>query len=218
MESREVIDGIDSIYDSFNVIGNLRLHMRTVAAVGYLVMDCWKETSVRLNRDDIAAALLLHDLGNIVKFNFNNRSLWKGLKDEEILQWQTVRDDVVARYGSADDHMVTNRMAGEINPGSRVLYLVSTMLMEKAEEIIDSSDFDLKVCAYADQRVAPWGIATLKERFSDLTVRYVTASPGYFEGRLQLAEHLESEVLANTVLRPEDINSGSVNRYIPPSV
>lgn len=188
--------------------------MRTVAAVGSLVIDKWNVSTVQLNVEDIVATLLLHDLGNIVKFNFTNRSLWNGFTDQEIADWRIVRDEVAAKYCSTNDHEVTNSMAAELRPGARVLFLVSAMLMENAEAILDSSDFDLKLCAYADQRVAPWGIVTLKERFSDLAGRYTTLPRDYFVGRLELAERLESEVLANTSIGAGDINSESVNRCL----
>lgn len=214
MESREVIDRVESIYNRFNVIENLRLHMRTVAAVGSLLMDHWKGTAVSPVREDAVAALLLHDLGNIVKFNFGDRSLWNGMSDEEIEWWRTVRDDVVAKYHSTVDHEVTNRMAEQLELSDRLLFLISAMLMENAEAVIDSRDIELKICAYADQRVAPWGIATLSERFSDLTRRYSDTPEGYFEGRLLLAQQLESDVLASTTILPGDINEESVRRYL----
>jgi predicted HD phosphohydrolase len=42
----------------------LQLHMRRVAAVGELILSAESDAS----KDDVVAALLLHDLGNIVKF------------------------------------------------------------------------------------------------------------------------------------------------------
>jgi hypothetical protein len=38
--------------------------------------------------------------------------------------------------------------------------------------IAASDDFDLKICAYADQKTGPDGIVSLKDRFTELRERY----------------------------------------------
>ncbi|MDE1811126.1 MAG: HD domain-containing protein, partial [Candidatus Micrarchaeota archaeon] len=77
MEDSEIIQEINGIYDRFETPPSLRMHMFRVAAVGDMICQNWKNDSIRINRDEIVAACLLHDLGNIAKM---------GMRKEEELR------------------------------------------------------------------------------------------------------------------------------------
>lgn len=181
--------------------------MKRVTAVGELIIDSLPGTVELTAREDIVAALLVHDLGNIVKFDFTDSSMWRGYTSEEVRRWLGVRERVAANYNSTDDHMVTQRMVSEIGANGRVLFLVSGMLLENIRRVIDSDDFALKICAYSDQRVAPWGVVTLDERFLDLRRRYA-GRPGRLtldNGSREMAGELERQVLGAANMAPGDI-------------
>lgn len=67
MDGVQVRSSIKSIYDRFSIPRSLRLHMYRVASIAEMVCDNWK--GPRIEKDDIVAACLLHDVGNIVKFS-----------------------------------------------------------------------------------------------------------------------------------------------------
>jgi HD superfamily phosphodiesterase len=58
---------ISKIYEKFKVPSHLQDHMFQVASVAKLICDNFK---TEINEQDILHACLLHDIGNIVKFNF----------------------------------------------------------------------------------------------------------------------------------------------------
>ena len=215
MENDEIIGSIESIYDRFGIIGNLRQHMKTVAAVGDYIMDSRKAGKGGFGSTDVAAALLLHDLGNIVKFDFGNRDLWKGYGSEEIENWRKAREIVAVKYGSENDHELTSMMVRELGAGARISFLVSNMVYENIGNVLDSDDFELKVCTYADQRVAPSGVVSVKQRFSDLRLRYA-GRKGWNTSMLDDngAIELQGQVFAGTHIHPEDVKMEVLLPYI----
>lgn len=172
MESAEIVGSIEAIYDRFEIIWNLRQHMKTVAAIGEYILGSRRADAGSHDSSDVAAALLLHDLGNIVKFDFGNSDLWKGFGSDEIEDWRRMKSMVAEKYGSDNDHELTSMMVSEIGAGARVSFLVSNMIYENIGDVLKSNDLELKVCTYADQRVAPSGVVSVKQRFSDLRLRY----------------------------------------------
>ena len=156
MDSVQAISSISAIYDRFLVTRNLRRHMFRVASVAEMVCDNWK--GAPLDKDDVVAACLLHDIGNIVKFDFSKESTIKMLGEDgkSIAFWQKVKDDIVARYGKVDNE-VNHNMVAELGIDARVLFLVDHMggIFENKKR---GDDRELMVCSYADFRVEPMGI------------------------------------------------------------
>ncbi len=216
MESSRIARDIGQIYDRFEILPDLRMHMERVTAVGELIIDNLPEGIELYGREDVVAALLLHDLGNIVKFDFSDSSMWQGYTEKEMRRWLGVRERVAAHYNSTDDHLVTQQMAAELGASGRVLFLVSGMLLENMNRVIHSEDLALKICAYSDQRVAPRGVVTLAERFRDLRRRYAHR-PGRLtlnDGSYALVEELERQVLGAASMAPGDISDGSLTAYL----
>ncbi len=217
MDSDTVVRSIDGIYDRYRIIPNLRVHMKKVAAVGELVMDSWSDDRPEMRKVDVVAALLLHDIGNIVKFNFGDPVMWQGYTWTDMEYWKVVRDEVAGRYGSTSDHDVTSRMVEELGLDGRSAFLVRNMLLENIEFVLRSGDFELKICTYADQRVAPSGVVCIRERFEDLRRRYAGRPEFHFrpEGEA-LALRLEKQIFSRTTISPEAVNEESIARYLRP--
>lgn len=139
---------------------SLQIHMMQVAAVAEYILSSEIGDCSESNKNDVIAALLLHDLGNIVKFNLETEPYWKKIQKE-----------IIVKYGSVD-HEVTQNMIHELGVNERVAFLISEMGFENLQYVIDSNDMELKICLYSDQRVAPNGVVSLHERFVDLRKRY----------------------------------------------
>ncbi len=191
------------------------MHMYRVAAVAAAVFDA-RVSAMASNqagttdRDDLISACLLHDMGNIIKFNF------KVLGEEVSIQgadhWQTVRSDMIARYGR-DEHHATLAILDELGVSARVRGLVDCIGFLKNEDTLASGDMLRKIAAYADSRVVPNGIATLDDRLNDMYERYATRHPKdapETERNAKALYEIEKELFSGIVLRPEDITEESM--------
>lgn len=203
MESSVIISSVDEIYERFNIMPALQMHMRRVAAVAALILsiDCYAKT----NKDDVIAALLLHDIGNIVKFRLG----------EEDASWRKIQQEAIAKYG-LNDHKATEKMIHELGVNNRVALLISEMGFENLLNVIDSTDMEQKICLYADQRVAPHGVVSLQARFADLQNRYKdTPLKSRFDPEQEKrALLLEQQIFTNTSLQPSEINDQTIARFL----
>jgi hypothetical protein len=215
MEDREIIRSINRIYDRFDIVPHLRLHMFRVAGVGEYVIDNW-DSEGKPDKNRVVAELLIHDLGNIVKFDFKTKELWAGFTDSEKVRWKKSQDATIAKYGSDVDYVVTLAMAKEVGASEGILSILSTISEGTMDQVLESKDYGLQLCSYADHRVCPTGIVSLKERFADLRVRYKAKLGAEYRDvwNDSLGLRLEAGLLKNTALRPEEINDESVKPYI----
>ena len=191
---------IKDIYNQYKIPENLRLHMYRVAAVGLLVADLLGD-NVLLDKDIIKKTLLLHDIGNIVKFNFENNTL---LKEGEVEYFKKVRDEFISKYG-AEEHVVTLNIVKELNVPAKVIEILENTGSSKIHLTIKSDDWYKKVCSYADFRVAPYGVVSVEERFDDVIKRY--------QGREHVLADIEKtiEKKNNCLILEEQIQQRSVS-------
>jgi hypothetical protein len=202
MDSAEIISSINEIYDRFHIMPSLQMHMKRVAAVAELILTA-VSYSIKIDKDDVIAALLLHDLGNIVKFKLEDDPAWKKIQQKTI-----------AKYGSVD-HEVTEKMIQELGVSDRVASLISGMGFDNLHNVIESDDIELKICLYADQRVAPRGVVSLHERFADLRKRYKGTSLENRYDALQekKARLLEDQIFKNSSLNPLEITDLTIEQF-----
>ncbi len=155
------------IYTKYQIPENLQLHMYRVAAVGLVVADFIGD-SVKLDKDIVTTTLLLHDVGNIIKFNLEHNSL---LADEEIARLKQIKEEFILKYGN-EEHEATLKIVNELNVPAKVIDILENTGSSKIHLTIDSDDWYRKVCSYADFRVAPYGVVSVEERFADVIKRY----------------------------------------------
>src|SRR3989344_2243709 len=208
MESKDIINSIDSIYQQFNIPSWLAQHMRRVAAVGECICDHWKAT--KLNKDDIVATLLIHDLGNIAKMDFDTPTALQLIVGDTkgVAYWKAMKEKMIQRYGN-NDHEATLNMAQEISISDRLSFLLKNQKFLNNEFTMNSSDWELKICSYADQRVGPFGVLSLKERFKDFAKRYKQDRrypPGVIQKIVDCAFKIEKQIFGNTTPQQENIN------------
>ena len=203
---------IEKIYGEYRIPPWLAMHMYRVAAVGQAVFDARASIDTTLtpeNKKDLITACLLHDMGNIIKFDLDK--LPSPVRTERD-HWETVRSDMISRYGR-DEHQATLVIIDEIGASQRARDIVDAIGFLNNENTARSSDIVKKMAAYADSRVVPSGVATLAERMTDMHERYsdkhhkdapetVINSKALFD--------IERELFAGTTLRPEDITETSM--------
>ncbi len=162
---------IQDIYDRYTIPPILQKHMYTVASLGSYVADVLSnrsEVDMDIDKDMITQTLLLHDMGNIVKFDLNKPLF---IPEEDVDYWKSIQDDFIRKYG-ADDHIATTRIVEELGVSQNVIELLSaTANMTTALAALEK-DYNFAIVFYADFRVGPHGILSLDERINDLLVRY----------------------------------------------
>jgi hypothetical protein len=202
---------IQEVYKKFEVMPQLQEHMLRVAAVGQAVCQA---SPLPINQSNVIEACLLHDLGNIIKFDLTKFPEF--LEPEGLDHWKNVQNDFFARYGF-DEHVATLMMAKDIGVKPEVYALVKAIGFNEfmTEVNLEKPWYELWACEYADMRVTPTGVVSLGQRVADLEERYGKKyhHPDHVAKRQQFHEimkHVESELFAKTTIKPSDINDSSI--------
>jgi hypothetical protein len=188
--------------------------MFRVAGVASLICDNF---SIPIDKEMIINACLLHDLGNIVKFNFEIfPDDW--YKPEGKKYWEKTQKEFIKKYGNID-HKVTVKILKELRVPNSISHLIGNMGFGKSDKICSLSDFNLKILAYADQRVTPYGIVSMEERYEEAAKRYSSQiknkySPEQFEFLKGKNFKTEKQIFSKCKIKPEDINEGKASLVI----
>jgi len=217
MDSVQVRNSIEEIYDRFVIPGNLRLHMYRVASVAEMICD--NRNGIGVDTHDVVAACLLHDLGNIVKFEIKNersRGLL-GADGKDVEYWLGVKRDIVAKYGAVD-HVATRNMLMELDVDSRLILMIDDMGGVLGT---GGKDFEADICSYSDCRVGPTGVMSVNSRIKDFYERSMLGDNAILKKRaIALRANLggilktERKIFADARIRPEQIDDKSIKPYL----
>ncbi len=212
------------IYKKYQIMPQLMEHQLTVAAVAEMICEHFTplpnpprkgEGIIRINRDDIVAACLLHDMGNIVKFDLNQTAeLYPAVfakPPEDQIFWENVKQEFIKKYGTGS-HNATVKIVAELGVNQRIRELVDCVGFDQGPDNAQSPDFGKKICQYADDRVGPKGIISLEERFADLRKRYEhhkndTQERDNFENSLR---QIERQIFEHCKIKSSDITEAEV--------
>lgn len=199
---------IIEIYKKYHLPENLQIHMLRVAACSNLIIDNWTEKEI--DKKSIIRVSLLHDMGNMVKIpeDFS--------KDGEFLN---IRKKYFNKYGT-NDHKINLEIGKQEGLTEKEIMILDGKRSRKNEETLKSDSYEIKICAYCDQRVAPDGVVGIKERLEDAKVRYKNKPLSVWSNE-EKANHLiecslgiEKQIMEYCKLNPEDINDNSIKTYI----
>ncbi len=213
MQALDIISQIDSIYKRYNIPKNLQHHMKLVAAVGELICDKW--TGPKVDTQSIIAALLIHDLGNIVKYDLDSPEGLKMLGSERkrLPELKLLKQEYQEKY-SKNDHEATIKILHELKIDKSIIKVVDDLELVNASKILKSTDINLKIALYADFRVNPGGVVMLKERFADIKHRYKTTihtrHPNFEELEIALYK-IEAEIFQHLSMIAEEISDFTVS-------
>jgi hypothetical protein len=193
---------IDEIYQRFSVPQNLAEHMFRVFGVVSIISKNW--TGDSLDWSLLKKLTLLHDLGNIVKFNLTGDEL--SLKDTQKM--------MIDKYG-ADDHEATGKMIKELGFDDVSVDIIQSKSFGNSVAIAKSSNYLLKILYYADMRVLPTGVGTLEERLSDVRNRMpkYTSRPD-FEDLINASREIEKQIQEKIGILLSSINNESITSFI----
>ena len=196
------------IYNKYHLPENLQMHMLRVAACSNLIIDNWE--GAYIDKQAIIRVCLLHDMGNIVKIpeDFS--------KDEEFIK---IRKEYFDKYGT-NDHEINLEIGKQEGLTEKELTILDGKRSRKNEETLKSNSYERKICAYCDQRVAPDGVVSIKERLEDAKVRYKNKPLSVWSNE-EKANHLidcslgiEKQIMEHCTLNPDDINDRTIKKYI----
>lgn len=210
------MQGIIEIYNTYNLMPTLVEHQLRVGAVAKTIMD--NLTEYQENNKEIVTACLLHDMGNIIKFDLQKSKEVLG-QEIDVEYWQKVKAEFVSKYGK-DEHHATLEIAKEIGVGEKVLEYINAIGFHTAEQNKESKDMGRKICAYSDMRVWPLGVVPLEKRLKDLRVRYELKRVqvgGTEEDREKFENSLreiEKQIFAFAGIQPGDITEASIKQAV----
>ena len=198
---------IIEIYNQYHLPKNLQMHMLRVAACTNLILDNW--TGKPIDKKAITRVSLLHDMGNMVKIPEEGQ-------DREFIE---IRRKYYEKYGT-NDHAINMLIGKNLGLSKKELEILNGKRSRKNEQTAKSDNYEIKICAYCDQRVAPDGVVSLKERLEDAKIRYkdkplsVWSNEEKANQLIKWALEIEEQVMRYCKLKPEDINNQSIQPYI----
>lgn len=201
--SKSILD----IYTDYKVMPQLQEHQLRVAAVAQQLCT----PALRVNTDHVMTACLVHDMANIIKFDL--KVFPEFLQPQGLGYWQGVRQAYIDTYGP-DEHRASLKIAADLGLAGPVVDLIRMIGFPYISEVTQSGDLERKICCYADQRVAPYGVATIQQRLDEGRKRYAHRTDHKLNLNFEIIASdlvtLESQVLAATNLLATDITDASI--------
>lgn len=205
---------IANVYEKYKIPPVLQQHMYRVAAVASLICDNWIG---EIDKDTVIQTALIHDMGNIVKFNMS--FMPEAFEPEGVAYWTGVKEEVIGKYGS-EEHEVTQKIIEEMEIPERIVEVVEALGFAKAKETFETKDFRVKVCLYSDQRVMPLGVATLEKRMKEGYKRFLgrknwpQSEIDKFAVLAGYLRKIEAQIFEQCRIKPEDITEESVKALV----
>jgi hypothetical protein len=200
---RNILD----IYEQYKIMPNLAMHQLRVASVIHLIVQ---NLNIEVDKDVAIQGGLLHDMGNIIKFDLNYFPEFS--EPLGIEYWQNVQNEYFEKYGT-DEHEATQKILKELNVNLRVIEIDSKMVFGNLCIDKEGNDWELKLLHYADMRVGPYGILSYEERMEDARKRYehklddeMTREKDRREVLLACGKDIERQIFEHCKIKPEDIN------------
>ena len=202
---------IQEIYQKYQIMPQLQEHQFRVAGVAGLICDNFVG---EIDKGEIVTACLLHDMGNIIKFDLTKTSALLN-RPIDHGHWQKVKAEFIAKYG-ANEHHATTLIARELKLDQRLIDLIDCIGFYEAPLNAQSQDFGKKIVQYSDDRVTPHGVVSLEHRLQDLRNRYDnhqqdTAVRDNFENALR---EMEKQIFARCKIKPAEITEESIKSLV----
>ena len=164
---------LEEVYNYLGTPSGLREHMLTVAGLALLIKECWNGEVIDWTA--VITAALIHDVGNVIKFDLVNCPELLGSELPRLEYWRIEQKRLIEKYGS-DDHDATDKMLQELNVSESVRAMIRAKSFGNAKETASSGDWLVKILLYCDLRVLPGGVGTLDERVDEIKGRLVKYS------------------------------------------
>lgn len=203
---------IQTIYEKYEIPKHLQLHMLRVAWVCKLICD--HRTGGKINKDHLIQASLLHDMWNIVKFTFDEKTsalLLKGMNIEKLKKNKAM---MIEKYGS-NDHDANILICKELWVSKDVIELVDAIDFLSLHYLEPQSDMEKILMIYCDLRTWPFGVTSTHERLREAALRYKKSKRvERLESSYKLADTHENKIFQQCTLDHEEITEELVKPLI----
>lgn len=205
------------VYEKYKIMPQLQLHQLRVAAVANQICDHIKSP---VDKDTVITACLLHDMGNIIKFNLKRTLDVSGdlVKPEDLSYWEAVQREFIETYGQ-DEHIASIDIARKLGVSEYVLECIESIDFGSALKNSKRAELEPKICDYADLRVSPHGIVSIDGRLEDGRKRYKDnperwVSDEQWQALRSACYSTEKQVFDLTDITPTDITDQSIEAII----
>lgn len=183
--------------------------MLRVAAVGNVIASNWKQRGI-VNVNLITKTLLLHDMANIIVFDFDKNPGLLGTEEKNVNYWKSVQKEYINKYGT-DEHKAVAEIVHEISLDEKGTEILKKMPEIDSKHQIGKNDWGLAVCWYSDFRVAPYGVINVNDRLDDLIKR--RKAKGVSKEKIRELEKLRNycHSLEKGIQEKVTINLASIN-------
>jgi hypothetical protein len=203
---------ISAVYQKYAIMPSLQLHMYRVAGVAKIICQ---NMLVEVENEDIVFACLLHDMGNILKFNFN--LFPEFLQPEGREYWQKIKDQYEVKYGN-EEHAAAMEIAKELQVSKKVLELIKSIEFTFAVNNFESRDIAKIICQYSDMRVTPYGVQSLRLRLEDGRKRFKLSNKDEdiqsYKKMVSALHQMEKLIFSQTKIDPEEITEEIVMKEV----
>lgn len=188
----------NDLYALYDIMPQLITHQLRVAYVGKIVAENWQHTC---DPEFITQLCLVHDLGNIVKFDLTDgvdRTLFGEI--DNLAHWQEIQKKYWSLYGkNAHDATIgilhdsgLTRFIHPIEEEEKLYF------SEPDAQTLLSTDPSVVILMYADCRVTPAGITSYRTRIDDLRARYGGGiSPTWHDWTYFFDDWMQKQVTTN---------------------
>lgn len=201
------------IYSQYKIMPTLQQHQLRVAAVAKQLCDSISEP---LDTEGVLSACLVHDMGNIIKFDLTYFPDF--VQPEGLEYWQNVKNEYIQKYGP-EEHVATEKICEELGLSDTQQTYLSTIGFSRTKKALTSGSLETKICCYADMRVGPHGVISIEERLIDGRKRYEgrkdkAVGSEHFEEYASALRELEKQILSYSSIKSEEISDISVEPII----
>lgn len=200
---------IKEVYEKFSIPPNLANHMVDVASICAFIMEYW--TGHDLNWNVVLKAALLHDIGNIVRIDFDNYKAFGGEENIDVIYWKGLQKELIEKYGT-DDHEATKKILEEIGVDSEIIQTIMDKSFVHSIDISHGDNWYTKILQYADLRVVPTGIVPMEERINDVKNRMTkyTSRPDFNE-LIEACRQIEKQIQKNIRVNVDEITKENMS-------
>jgi len=204
------METIAEIYRKYRIMPNLQLHQLRVAAVGKIIAE---SLTVKVNTQSIIEACLLHDMGNILKFDLARFPQFT--QEHGLSYWENVKKDMCAKYGH-EEHAATQAIAAEVCSEPFTHGCLQAVGFSQAVKNASGTCLEHKICCYADQRVGPMGVLPLEERIAEGRKRKAKPNDDIeaHERAINALREIERQVFSECQITPEAITDERVEKEL----
>jgi hypothetical protein len=187
---------IKDLYQKYQIMPQLQRHMLRVAGVGKIIAEHWRDKcDVKL----ITELCLLHDMGNIVKFDLSTEAVKTKMfgVPTDLEYWRKIQNEYRQKFGQ-DAHSATKGILAEAKlerfnkfiDEEHKLYFA-----EARERELSKVSLEAIILMYSDCRVTPSGVVSYRERIDDLSARYGgVGTPTWYDWTYGFEDWMQSKV------------------------